>query len=310
MDDITILRNPDPKYFEDIVEYVVTQEGWINSVHDYKTFSDAFPGENFILLVAVDSETQEFIGSICVATYLKPEPLSAIGMYVVKKEFQGKGIGTKLFDEAMRLSAKKKFLYGVADMVPRYRDKFGFDKMPDWHLVSAHSDIRKVKPLQLNHDPTLIIQTPAACGWDEIAKYYQKFLPQLDGSELIKALLCEPQSHCGVAVTNEKRIVALVRVRETFNSELSIGPLLGNDLIAACTVLRHVLSRIQNLREFKTLSIQFPNTNTDVRDFMQQLTDGEYKIGQLKTYPQFTDEIFELPTHHIYAISQNDISIV
>lgn len=46
------------------------------------------------------------------ATYTKPEPLSAIGMYVVKKEFQGKGIGSKLFDEAIKICAPRKFLYG------------------------------------------------------------------------------------------------------------------------------------------------------------------------------------------------------
>jgi hypothetical protein len=33
---------------------VVLEEGWMNSVHDYQTFMDAFPNGNYTLLVAVD----------------------------------------------------------------------------------------------------------------------------------------------------------------------------------------------------------------------------------------------------------------
>lgn len=54
--------------------------------------------------------------------------------------------------------------------MPKYRDRHGFNKIPDWHLVTARMENRKVKPLQLNHDPTLTIKLPAACGWDEILK--------------------------------------------------------------------------------------------------------------------------------------------
>jgi len=292
------------------VKHVFVQEGWVNSVHDYKTFSTGFSEENFVLLVAVDSETHEFIGSVCVATYTKPESLSTIGLYVVKKEFQGKGIGTKLFDEAMKLCAPRKFLFGVEKMMPRYRDKYGFDKIPNWHLREVKTEICNVKPLQLEHDLTLNIKLPAECKWNEIAQYYRKFLPQLDSDQLIKALLCEPESHSGVAFANNNQIVALVRVRETFGKELFIGPLLGNDSIAASTVLRHVLSRIPNLHEFKMLKLEFPNVNTDVLNFMRQMTDGQYSVAESKCYPQFTDKVFELPVHQIYAVSQGDISIV
>ncbi|KAI6192337.1 Acetyltransferase, GNAT family [Aphelenchoides bicaudatus] len=310
MENITVLTNPDQKYWDDLVKHVVVEEGWINSTHDYKAFKDSFSDGNFILLVAVDKDSQEFIGSVCVATYTEPEPLSSIGMYYVLPSYQGKGIGSYLFKEAIKLCAPRKFLYGVENMMPKYRDVFGFNKIPDWHLVTARMENRKVKPLKLNHDPTLVVKPPEACGWDEIAKYYRKFLPYLDASALIKSLLTEPQVHCGVAVTNENRIVSLVRVRETYNNELSIGPLLGNDAIAACTALRHVLCRLETLRQFKSIVMQFPNTNSEVHNFLNQMVDdGDYKIGGV-TYPQFTDQILEVPIQHIYAVSQNDIAIV
>lgn len=48
---------------------------------------------------------------------------------------------------------------------------------------------------------------------------------------LIKALLEEAGCYSWVALTNENRIVGLVRLRETYAKELAIGPLLGNDTV-------------------------------------------------------------------------------
>jgi len=310
MNRITILRNPAQAYWNKIVEHAFVKEGWVNSIHDYKALIKGFPNEKFVFSVAIDSETRNFVGCVGVGTYVKPEPLSAIGMYLVKDEFQGKGIGTKLFDAAIKECAPKKFLYGVEKLMPLYRDKYGFNKMPDWYLSEAHSKVSNIKPLQLNHDPSLKIKLPEECGWNEIAKYYQTFLPQLDGSQLIKALLCEPQSYSGVAVTNDNKIAAIARVRETFDKELFIGPLLGSDPIAASTTLRHVLSKIPNLQNFEMIKVVFPNTNTDILEFMRQLTNGNYIVAESKCYPQFTHEAFELPVHQIYAVSQGYISIV
>jgi hypothetical protein len=55
-------------------------------------------------------------------------------------------------------------------MRDQYAAKYGFSKIPDWNVLTARVEMRKVKPLQLNHDPTLIVQPPAVCGWDEVAK--------------------------------------------------------------------------------------------------------------------------------------------
>jgi hypothetical protein len=55
-------------------------------------------------------------------------------------------------------------------MMPRYRDKYGFNKLPNWHLVSARCDLSKVHPLRLDYFPALKIRAPEDCGWDEIAK--------------------------------------------------------------------------------------------------------------------------------------------
>jgi GNAT superfamily N-acetyltransferase len=65
-----------------------------------------------IPLIQAFTDTQEFAGSVCIATYTEPEPLSAIGMFYVLPSLQGRGIGSYLFDEAIKLCAPRKFLYG------------------------------------------------------------------------------------------------------------------------------------------------------------------------------------------------------
>jgi hypothetical protein len=105
-------------------------------------------------------------------------------MFYVLPTYQGKGIGSYLFDEATKLCASRKFLFGgriceylnftfivsVTKMMAKYRDRYGFNKFTDWQVVTARMDSQKVKPLQLNYDPTLTIKTPAECGWDAIVQ--------------------------------------------------------------------------------------------------------------------------------------------
>lgn len=55
------------------------------------------------------------MGAVSVGTYdgasAEHEPLSMYGMFVVRPEFRGCGIGLKLFDEALKLGAENKFLF-------------------------------------------------------------------------------------------------------------------------------------------------------------------------------------------------------
>ncbi|KAI6241110.1 Acetyltransferase, GNAT family [Aphelenchoides fujianensis] len=163
MENIAILHNPERRYWEQIVAYVPRQEGWMNAVDDYALFLAAFPGA-FHLLVAVDSTSREFVGIVSVATYAEPRPLSQIGMYVVRKERRGRGVGSAPWAEAMRVVAPRRFLYADEPMDVKYAERFGFDKSPGWTLRIAVAPLRAVRPRRLAHDAALAIRTPAECG--------------------------------------------------------------------------------------------------------------------------------------------------
>ncbi|KAI6223106.1 Acetyltransferase, GNAT family [Aphelenchoides fujianensis] len=309
MDRFDVLTNPGQELWEKIVENVSLNEGWASANTDLAFFHDAFPG-NFTLYVAVDKETGELAGSVSVATYAQPEPLSMLGMYAVVPKFKGQGIGTALWAKAMEICAPRMFLYGAEAMREKYARKWGFDKIPDWKALTSRTLIRKVFPLLLHHDPTLHWRKPEEVGWEAIEKYYKKFLKDVDGSQAIRAMLQVPGAESLVMRTNEDRIVALVRVREAYGKTLVVGPLLGNDDIAATSALRQVLCNLLTLREFKHFVIQYPSTCTETRKMMDVMCKSDYTTDVVATYPQWTERVFDLPVQHVYALSQSDVAIV
>ncbi|RWS30284.1 hypothetical protein B4U80_12671, partial [Leptotrombidium deliense] len=58
-----------------------------------------------------------------------------VGMYVVKQEYRGTGIGKQLWNEAIaHLGERNKGLSAVSALLPVYRDKAGFSQIADWSV--------------------------------------------------------------------------------------------------------------------------------------------------------------------------------
>ncbi|KAI6208964.1 N-acetyltransferase domain-containing protein [Aphelenchoides besseyi] len=309
MEKYAILRNPGQEYWNQIVKYLVSNENWVSSLNDYQLFLNAF-GNNFHLLVAIDIETRNFIGAISVLTYPPPYSLTQIGLYVVVKKYRGGGIGSQLWNEAMKLATPNMFLYADEPMDEKYRDRCGFNKIPDWNLNMSTIEVQNVQANRLDHDTNLNIRVPDAKDWKAIARYHQKLLPQLNSQQLIKLLLSSPGMHWAIATDKKKEIVGLARIRDTYNHVLAIGPLYGDSLIVASSVLRFVLNQIPDLQNFKLLKTDWPTTNEKVAVLLNKLTNGNYETDTRKMHPQWTTEIFEIPTTKVFAISQPDLAII
>ncbi|CAD5234159.1 unnamed protein product [Bursaphelenchus xylophilus] len=310
-DSVELLVNPPNEYWIQICKLIVEAESWLNSLHDYKTWKEAF-GDDFELLVAVDKESKAILGCITVVHYYGPNStISMIGCYFVTKENRGRGLGVYLFDQAKARCKGNTFLFGAASMTKKYADVHHFNKITDYAVVRRTVVTTKLRPLLLNNDPTLILKHPSAVGWDEIEKYLKKYVGKLNIIHVVKALLIQPGSYPLVALTTENRIVALGTVREQHGETLSVGPLIGNDPIAACSVLRGILLNIDNLMDFKAFAMESPTTNEESDKIIKQLSEGDYKIhfGH-ELQPQFTEEIVPLPVAHVYAIGQSDVSLL
>ncbi|RCN53172.1 hypothetical protein ANCCAN_00726 [Ancylostoma caninum] len=96
-------------------------------------------GRRFHMLVAYDEASFYPIGCICSATYnhrRRNAKTTVLGLYYVRKEFRGKGIGNELF---RRIISNKKdhnlYLNGMSYMVEKYRIHYDFVVMTPWRVV-------------------------------------------------------------------------------------------------------------------------------------------------------------------------------
>ena len=107
---------------KDEVEFAIdlaAEEGWNPGIHDGRCFYATDPNGFF-----VGELDGEFVGSISAVAY--NDSFGFIGLYIVKPEFRGKGIGTRLWEAGMAyLTDLNIGLDGVVAQQPYYK-RHGF----------------------------------------------------------------------------------------------------------------------------------------------------------------------------------------
>lgn len=90
---------------------------WNPGCFDAKVFLAADPNGFFL---ALDKATGEFVGCVCGVRYGLDKGF--IGIYIVRKEFRGRGIGMALFSKAMQhLEGRIVALDAVEEQIPNYQ---------------------------------------------------------------------------------------------------------------------------------------------------------------------------------------------
>ncbi|VDK44379.1 unnamed protein product, partial [Cylicostephanus goldi] len=139
LEQVTILTNPDFKYWSQIIPAMVETEDWAFVDEDYITWKNSF--EKFWLFTAIDKDTDETVGSITLAfdrSISGDDECYYVGMFYVREEWRGSGVGVALFDKVMEIGRNSNMtLHGVLKMSPKYAAKYGFDKMPNYKHVFA-----------------------------------------------------------------------------------------------------------------------------------------------------------------------------
>uniref|UniRef100_A0A7E4ZTW9 N-acetyltransferase domain-containing protein n=1 Tax=Panagrellus redivivus TaxID=6233 RepID=A0A7E4ZTW9_PANRE len=144
LDDIVILEHAGQAEWLQIVQLVGELESWLLSDNDFNQWSNGLGPENFNLIVAVDKATQkQVVGSVATALYKSIDgspPLVTVGMFFIRPEYRGLGLGLILFEKVLadpRFKGVNRGLNGVPAMTKKYASKHGFDKYADWKLGVA-----------------------------------------------------------------------------------------------------------------------------------------------------------------------------
>lgn len=138
-------------------------EGWNPGFHDAHVFRAADPDGFFI------GELQgEPVGSISAVAY--DAHFGFIGLYIVRPEFRGKGLGLRIWQHGIAYLGKRNVgLDGVVAQQPNYR-KSGFE------LAYRNIRFQGVAEADVTNHPSLVDahQLP----FDKLASYDQRFFPR------------------------------------------------------------------------------------------------------------------------------------
>lgn len=105
------------------------QQGLEEGIHTLQLWHKTDP-DGFI--AAVHKDTGEVVGSC--ATVRQKDGLYFVGLYAVKSELQGSGIGMVMWKEAMkRVGASNAGLNAVPKHLSTYRDRAGFSHVAPWN---------------------------------------------------------------------------------------------------------------------------------------------------------------------------------
>lgn len=173
----------------------VDELGWFYGDDDYQRFIKGFGEENFNILVAVDKKTDRILGSVVTGFFESIEgspALVTLGLYIVRPELQGNGLGTMLFQQILnepRFADLNFGLNGAPYMTKKYAQKFGYDKYPTWQGLKYKIDVKDIHTDALHLDPGVKVVNFKDANYEELIKYDTKIQGGIRRDKFLLAFL-------------------------------------------------------------------------------------------------------------------------
>lgn len=227
----------------------------------------------------------EVIGS-CVAIRLSADH-GNIGMFVVRSDYRGCGIGTQVWSLAVRhLQNRNKGLSAVSKLLPVYRDRAGFNQVADWsirlftmsldrlqHLStkpsvnryqaqsvslnstscrpnqSLRSSVRR--PLgELCHNKLAIsIRSFSKRSCHDLIQY-DRLLHGYDRSVIVRTSCIEPDS-CTRIAYSRNRIVGYATIKRNLQQAYQFGPIYSDRPAVARELIYSLIGQLGNLESIR-----------------------------------------------------------
>ncbi|MEL7179952.1 MAG: GNAT family N-acetyltransferase [Pseudomonadota bacterium] len=255
------------------------EEGWNPGLDDAEAFFATDPGGFF---VAVDKQ-DEPIASISVINHTAD--FAFLGLYIVRKEFRGRGIGLGLWRHAMQHAGSRTVgLDGVEAQQNNYRSS-GFDysgattRFTGRLTEQIGQDIRTV---ELQDIPTLIQMEGEASG--ESKPGYLR--PWLIGSDTRATFVKRDQSG--------RFSFCTIRTCQT---GAKIGPLVATNVDVARELIAHAATGISG-----PISMDVPNTSTALTKMCRTM---EWQPG-FQTARMYKG-VFDASGHKCFAVTSLEL---
>lgn len=206
---------------------LAAKEGWNPGLHDAEYFYRTDPDGFFIGLQA-----DEPIGCISAVSY--GNGFGFIGLYIVIPERRGQGLGTALWQHAMRYLKNQNIgLDGVVQQQENYR-KSGFT-LAYRNIRYQGTDLRNIA---MPDDRVLALDK---VGFEQLATYDSKFFG-VARKQFLEGWMRMPDSH-GLAMIRDRKVSGYGVIRRC-RMGFKIGPLFADDEKIAETLLLQLTSDV------------------------------------------------------------------
>ncbi|EYC45073.1 hypothetical protein Y032_0439g1488 [Ancylostoma ceylanicum] len=304
--------DPPQEVFIQLMRSAYASDLWSLAETDFCMWKRVF-GRRFHMLVAYDEASFYPIGCICSATYnhrRRNAKTTVLGLYYVRKEFRGKGIGNELF---RRIISNKKdhnlYLNGMSYMVEKYRIHYDFVVTTPWRVVWYQirpQDVCQDTPSSTHDDHVTILpvtMTNLPCLLD----YDSSLQGDLDRTAYIQAFVMQPCADSKLAFC-EGKTVGVGVARLLINDELFIGPLYA-DTFEIARALLYSLLHGRYLGHYRNVQMQIPSVNESGSRLVEEISRGRCMTDD---FTQGLSTKFRVDTDpsRIYSTTEYDVSIV
>ena len=254
-------------------------EGWNPGLDDADAFFAADP-EGFF--VAVD-QNDEPVASISVVNHTRN--FAFLGLYIVRKEYRGRGIGIGLWKYAMQHAGSRTVgLDGVEAQQENYRSAGftsfgGTTRFTGFVSGQTHPGIRA---LDQNQIPTLLQMEAAASG---------VFKP-----DYLRPWLSGTSTRTTFVLCDESAVGGFCTIRAC-QTGAKIGPLVAENVGAAHQLIAHAAAHMDG-----PISLDIPGPATELAGLCQTLgLEPGFKTARMYR------GTFTAPTHKCFAVSSLEL---
>ncbi|CAG2103008.1 unnamed protein product [Medioppia subpectinata] len=219
-------------------------------------------------VVAQDITTSKLLG-YCGILNLSPE-LSYVFVYAVRPECQGLGIGTALWDKAMKRVGDRNITLQASEpkVIDIYKNRQKFTLIPDRRLVIASgkpvinaltASIRGISLVDMN-DKNIA----------DVIEYDKQVCDGLDRTVQLRALAIQFKTTNLVAINDSNQVMGYCLILEFLSGTLFVAPLYADNQQIAELLLKNCLQRIPNW-ETKEITLSYWDSNPESIEITNKL---------------------------------------
>jgi hypothetical protein len=193
-----------------------------------------------IILMTIILFKGKVIG-VCGGPFINPE-CAFIGLYAVRKEYMGRGIGSQLFGRVLEyIGDKNCCLFAVPDKLTLYRDKLGFKLVADQKMVIFYGKVNK--NLNINND-SIKLELITSDLMEEVINYDQN-IHNYRRDKLLKLSLNESECISMAVKDKDNKIVGFGSIKENSGGFAVLAPLYADNPLIAQQLIEKLIDSFE-----------------------------------------------------------------